>query len=238
MIVAPDRHALLAVAVFATASFAISSAQTATPANAIVVALSIDDAVSFDLAEGFGLTTVHAFNNVYQRLVESNRKDRTKVVPAIAASWKASGNGKSLDFEIRKGAAFASGNPVRPEDVVFSLVRAIKLNKSPAFILNELGWTAQNVEGTISLVNNSYVRPSWTADVSLAFALALLTRPIASIVDKRLVSTHVTGRDIGNVWLQTNPPAPAPASLPSSSRKKPWFLRQMPRQQRNPSLPA
>lgn len=204
MTLSMTRRLLLAAA-FSTAGFAAAPlASAATPAKALVVAQSIDDAVSFDPAEGFELTTVQTFNNVYQRLVESDRKDGTKIVPAIAGSWKAGEDGKSLTFEIGKNAVFASGNPVRPEDVIFSLARAVKLNKSPAFILNELGWTAETVDAGLKKVDDSHVQLTWTADVGPAFALALLTAPIASIVDEKTVSEHVSGDDFGNGWLKTN----------------------------------
>jgi peptide/nickel transport system substrate-binding protein len=69
--------------------------------------------------------------------------------------------------------------------VIFSLTRAVKLNKSPAFILNELGWTAENVDKAVEKVDDTTVKLTWTADVGPAFALSLLTAPIASIVDER-----------------------------------------------------
>ncbi|WP_312794435.1 ABC transporter substrate-binding protein [Tianweitania sp.] len=199
-----SKSALLA-AVFTTVSlFGAMPGQAATPPNALVVAQSIDDAVSFDPAEGFELTTVQTFNNVYQRLVEADRSDGTKIVPALAADWKAGEDGKSLTFSIKPGAQFASGNPVRPEDVIFSLSRAVKLNKTPAFILNELGWKADTVDAGLKKVDDTHVQLSWTADVGPAFALALLTAPIASIVDETTVSEHVSSDDFGNNWLKTN----------------------------------
>jgi hypothetical protein len=66
-------------AVFSLALAATAGASHAeTPANALIVAQSIDDAVSFDPAEGFELTTVQSFNNLYQRLIESDRNDGPK----------------------------------------------------------------------------------------------------------------------------------------------------------------
>ncbi|GGE03284.1 ABC transporter substrate-binding protein [Aureimonas endophytica] len=201
----PRRKAALLAVLLTTASLGSGeAAQAATPANALVVAQSIDDAVSFDPAEGFELTTVQTFNNVYQRLVESDRKDGTRIGPAIAASWTPGEDGKSLTFAIKPGASFASGNPVRPEDVIFSLSRAVKLNKSPAFILNELGWTAETVDAGLVKVDDGHVRLTWTADVGPAFALALLTAPIASIVDEKVVAEHVADGDFGNSWLKAN----------------------------------
>jgi peptide/nickel transport system substrate-binding protein len=155
-------------------------ARAETPPNVLVVAQSIDDAVSFDPAEGFELTTVQSFNNIYQRLVQSDRTDGTKIEPALASSWQAGADGKSLVFELAD-AKFSSGNPVRPEDVIFSLARAVKLNKAPAFILNELGWKADNVDSAVTKVDEKHVKLSWTADVGAGFALSLLTAPIASI---------------------------------------------------------
>jgi peptide/nickel transport system substrate-binding protein len=204
MTLSPSRRLLLAAALSTVAFAGGSPSMAATPGSTLVVAQSIDDAVSFDPAEGFELTTVQTFNNVYQRLVESDRKDGTKIVPSIAASWKAGEDGKSLTFEIGKDAVFASGNPVRPEDVIFSLSRAVKLNKSPAFILNELGWTADTVDAGLKKVDETHVQVTWTAEVGPAFALALLTAPIASIVDEKTVSEHVSGDDFGNGWLKTN----------------------------------
>ncbi|WP_349960663.1 ABC transporter substrate-binding protein [Rhizobium sp. ZPR3] len=180
-----------------------SIAQAETPPNVLVVAQSIDDAVSFDPAEGFELTTVQSFNNLYQRLVQSNREDGTKIEPALAAAWTAGSDGRSLTFELAD-SKFSSGNQVRPEDVIFSLTRAVKLNKSPAFILNELGWKADNVDAAVTKVDDKHVKLTWSADVGSGFALSLLTAPIASIVDEKTVEPQAKDGDFGNAWLKTN----------------------------------
>lgn len=179
-------------------------AQAATPADVLVVAQSIDDAVSFDPAEGFELTTVQSFNNLYQRLVQPNRDEATKIEAALAASWEPGADGKSITFALAPNASFASGNAVRPEDVIFSLTRAVKLNKSPAFILNELGWTADNVDSAIEKIDDSHVKINWTADVGAGFVLSILTAPISSIVDEKTVSAQAKDGDFGNGWLKTN----------------------------------
>jgi len=56
------------------------SAIAATPPGVLVVAQSIDDAVSFDPAEGYELTTVQTFNNVYHRLVQTSPTDGTNYI--------------------------------------------------------------------------------------------------------------------------------------------------------------
>lgn len=179
-------------------------AQAETPPNVLVVAQSIDDAVSFDPAEGFELTTVQSFNNLYQRLVQPNRDDATKIEAALAATWENGKDGKSITFALAPNAVFASGNPVRAEDVIFSLARAVKLNKAPAFILNELGWTADNVDKAIEKVDDNHVKINWSADVGPAFALSILTAPISSVVDEKTVSAQAKDGDFGSGWLKTN----------------------------------
>ncbi|MBF9233926.1 ABC transporter substrate-binding protein [Microvirga alba] len=202
-----SNHRLRSAALGATllTAFALSGpVDAATPPNTLVVATSIDDAVSFDPAEGFELTTVQSFNNLYQRLVRPSKADPNKIEPTLAESWAAAPDGKSLTFKLRAGASFASGNPVRPEDVIFSLSRAVKLNKSPAFILNELGWTSANVDGLLIKVDESHVKLTWPADVGPGFALAILTAPIASIVDEKVATTNAKNGDFGNEWLKTH----------------------------------
>ncbi|MCX5496031.1 ABC transporter substrate-binding protein [Kaistia dalseonensis] len=179
-------------------------AKAATPADVLVVAQSIDDAVSFDPAEGYELTPFHTFNNVYQRLVQTNPTDGSKLEGGLAESWEQAADGKSITFKLKDGAKFASGNPVRPEDVVYSFVRATKLGKTPVFILQELGWKPENIESLVSKVDDSHVKVGWAADIGSNFALAILTAPIASVVDEKEVASHATGDDFGNAWLKTN----------------------------------
>lgn len=134
----PSLLALSLVAAF--------SAQAATPKDTLVIAQSTDDADSFDPAQGFELTTVQAFTNIYQRLVQSDPTNPTDLKPTLATSWTPGSDNRSLTFELRKGAQFASGNPLRPEDVIFSLGRVVKLNLDPSFIMTQLGWNKDNVD--------------------------------------------------------------------------------------------
>lgn len=208
------RSPLSRVLVSASAMMlATATTRAATPPGVLVVAQSTDDAVSFDPAEGFELTTVQAFNSLYQRLVQPDRADPNIILPALAQSWTEQPDGRSLVFELRRGATFASGNPVRPEDVIFSLSRATKLNKAPAFILNELGWTADNVDTHLSKIDDSHVKIAWPAKVGSGFVRAILTAPIASIVDQVAVEGHVASGDFGNAWLKTHSAGSGPFAI-------------------------
>lgn len=171
-------------------------------ADTLVVAQSLDDIVSLDPAEGFELSSVQSFTSLYQRLEQPDPEQPAQLRPTLASAWEAGADGHSIVFTLRAGAAFASGNPVRPQDVVYSLARAVKLNKSPAFILNELGWTAANVDQMLAQVGERRVRLRWTVPVGESFVRNVLSAPVASIVDAVEVEGHARDGDFGNAWLR------------------------------------
>jgi peptide/nickel transport system substrate-binding protein len=170
----------------------------------LVVAQSLDDIVSLDPAEGFELSSEQVFTSLYQRLVQSDPDKPGALRATLATEWKSGGDGHSLVFTLRPGATFVSGNPVRPEDVVFSLQRAVRLNRSPAFILNELGWTAGNVDRFVTRTDDQHVSVGWPARVGTAFVLNVLSATVASVVDEVEVTKHVADGDSGNAWLHTH----------------------------------
>ena len=120
-------------------------AHAASPPDILVVVQSLDDIVSLDPGGAFELSSIQACGSVYERLVRPDRDQPSILRPSLAASWQIGADGHSLDFELAPGARFAGGHPVRPEDVVFSLSRAVKLNLPPAMILNALGWNADKI---------------------------------------------------------------------------------------------
>jgi peptide/nickel transport system substrate-binding protein len=174
----------------------------ASPPDVLVVAQSLDDLVSLDPAEGFELSSLQAFTSLYQRLVQPDPDDPALLIPTLAASWAAGPTPRSLVFSLRPDAAFASGHRVRPEDVIFSLSRAVKLNRAPVFILNELGWRAADVDQHLSKIDSQRVRIDWSSDVGPAFVLSILTTPVASIIDAQEVALHEVNGDLGNGWLK------------------------------------
>jgi peptide/nickel transport system substrate-binding protein len=166
----------------------------------LVVAQSLDDIVSLDPAEGYELSSMQAFTSLYQRLVQPDPDHPESIRGAgLAAAWRAEPG--SLVFELRPDAVFANGDSVRPEDVIWSLSRAVKLNLSPAFILNGLGWTPATVDEHLQKVDEHHVRITWSAPVGPSFALNVLGATVASIVDQRDAESHAKAGDLGNRWL-------------------------------------
>ncbi|MFU9138434.1 ABC transporter substrate-binding protein [Erwinia tasmaniensis] len=187
--------------ILAVALAASFNASAATPPDTLVIAQSIDDASSFDPAEGFELTSVQAFTNLYQRLIQSNPENPTELTPTLASVWQPGSDNRSLTFTLRKGAKFASGNPVRPEDVIFSLGRVVKLNLDPSFILTQLGWNKDNIDAQLKKVDDQHVQVNWTADVSPTYVLSLLAAPVASVIDEKTALANAQKGDFGNKWL-------------------------------------
>ena len=186
------------------ASLFAAQAYAATPADTLIVAIPLDGIISFDPAESFETVSSSSLINLYQKLVDADRNDPTKLAPQLATSWQPGGSEHSLLFTLKPGATFASGNPVTADDVIWSLSRVVKLNKTPSFILAEFGWTPENIDQQLIRRSDNQVEIRWPAAIGRDLALRLLTAPVASIVDRKLAAQHASGNDYGNGWLRTH----------------------------------
>ncbi|TCU36077.1 ABC transporter substrate-binding protein [Rhizobium azibense] len=184
-----------------------------TPKDTLVEGFAIDDIITMDPGEAFELSTAEMTTNTYSLLVRLDLDDTTKVKGDLAESWSVSDDGLTYTFKLKPGLKFASGNPVTAEDVAWSFERAVKLDKSPAFILTQFGLTGDNVtEKAKAADENTFV---FTVDKAYApsFVLNCLTATVASVVDKKLVMDHIKpmtpsaeykyDNDFGNEWLKT-----------------------------------
>jgi len=75
----------------------------------------------------YSVTSNPITNNIFERLVDLTPDG--KFVPGIA-SWEVSPDGKVVEFTLRKGIKFQSGDPLTTKDVEFSHNRALKTNPS------------------------------------------------------------------------------------------------------------
>lgn len=161
--------------------------------------------------------------STYERLVTTDTKDPTKIIPQIAESWTFSDDGRSITFKIRKGLKFASGNPLTAQDAAYSLQRAIKLDKSPAFILSQFGLTRDNADQNIVAPDDETLVFTTGKAFAPSFVLNCLTSSVASIVDSKLVKEHEQkaektdaypyDTDFGYEWLKTGYAGSGPFAL-------------------------
>ena len=197
-----------------TAALAVASpAGSAPPRDTLVIAKDIADIITVDPAHAFELTAGEIFANVYDRLVAVEPGGPHEPVTGIAASHAVSREGRTITFRLRDGLRFHSGNPVRPEDVEFSLERAVNLGGTPAFILAQLGWNRDNVEELIEVVDDHHIRIAIAEPLAPGLVLNILSSDVASVLDRELVLAHESGSDLGGAWLATNSAGSGPFRL-------------------------
>ncbi|TGT72245.1 MULTISPECIES: ABC transporter substrate-binding protein [unclassified Mesorhizobium] len=194
-------------ALLATPAFAV------TPADTLVEGFAIDDIITMDPGEAFELSTAEVTGNTYDLLVRLDLSDTSKVKPDLAESWTVSDDGLTYTFKLKPGMKFASGNPITAADVAYSFERAIKLDKSPAFIINQFGISGDNVTEKAKAVDDTTFQFVVDKAYAPSFVLNCLSATVASVVDSKLVKEHVAAvtpsadykwdNDFGNAWLKT-----------------------------------
>ncbi len=165
-----------------------------TPKDTVVMAYQIDDIISLDPQESFEFSPGEITGNIYEKLI----------IPDTAERWETSPDGLTTTFHMAPGRKFASGNPVTADDVVFTLSRAVILNKAPGFIITQFGFTKDNVAERITAPDPQTVVIKIAEKQSPTFLLYCLSANVGGIVDKKTVMSHAKGDDLGNDWLKTN----------------------------------
>ena len=188
----------------ATAFALPASVLAATPKDTLVVTWAIDDIITMDPAESFEISAGEVMGNSYDRLMRYDVNDPSKLVADVATKWSVSADGKTYTFELRPGVKFASGNALSAEDVVYSLQRAVLLDKTPAFILTQFGLTKDNVKDKIKQTGPLSLTFETDQAYAPTFVYNCLTANIASIVDKKLLMSKEANGDMGYGWLKTN----------------------------------
>ena len=195
----------------------------ATPADTLVQGWAFDDIITLDPAEAFELSTAEVTANTYNKLVGLDLNDTSKVVGELADSWTVSNDGLTYTFKLKSGLTFASGNPITAEDVAFSFERAVKLDKSPAFLLTQFGLSGDNVTEKAKAADESTFVLTVDKPYAPSFVLNVLTSTVASVVDKKLVMENAKSvtpsddykydSDFGNEFLKTGYAGSGPFKL-------------------------
>jgi peptide/nickel transport system substrate-binding protein len=201
-----NRRAFLAAASTATlfSYDALTAAYAQTPKTILVVAQQLDNVTSLDPQESFEVVAAEIATNLYQKLLRPNPEKPEVLEGDLAESWTVSDDAKLITFTLKPDAVFASGAPVTAEDAAFSLQRAVKMNKAPAFIINQFGFTPADVEQRIRATDARTLTIALDGKASPAFVLYCLSANVGSIVDKKTVLEHASGDDLGNNWLKQN----------------------------------
>ena len=185
----------------------------ATPADTLVQGWAFDDIITLDPGEAFEISTAEVTANTYSKLVNLDMNDTSKVVGELAESWTISEDGMTYTFKLKPGLKFASGNPITAEDVAFSFERAVKLDKSPAFLLTQFGLNGDNVADKAKAADETTFVLSVDKAYAPSFVLNVLTSTVTSVLDKKVVMENAKpvtptaeykyDTDFGNEFLKT-----------------------------------
>ena len=204
-----NAAALAVASVFALPASLVA----ATPKDTLVIAAAFDDIITMDPGESFEISAGEIMGNSYDRLLRYDVNDPSKLIADLARTWSVSSDGKTYSFELKPGLKFASGNPLGAEDVVFSLQRAVLLDKSPAFILTQFGFSKDNVKDKIKQTGPLTLTLETDKEYAPTFVYNCLTANIAAVVDKKLVLSNEKDGDMGYAWLKTNYAGSGPMKL-------------------------
>jgi peptide/nickel transport system substrate-binding protein len=203
------KRLLAAMALGASFALAMPAAHAGTPKDTLIEAYHIDDMITLDPAEMYELSTYEVDGNVYETLVAINPHNTSEILHKAAESWTLSDDGKTYTFKLRPGMKFQSGNPVTAADVVYSYKRLTALNKAPAFLIQNLGITADNMNSTLKAVDDLTFQMTVDKPYAPSYVINVLCATNFSIVDSVLLKSKeglaADGTsDWGNGWLKTN----------------------------------
>lgn len=91
---------------------------------------------TIDPAKGTDYTQTMALLNLYDALVFPDSEGNLQ--PHLAEDWSVSDDNLTYTFELREDATFHSGNPVRAEDVKFTVERFFDLDQGYSSLLKEV----------------------------------------------------------------------------------------------------
>jgi peptide/nickel transport system substrate-binding protein len=198
------RHVAKLMAASAFTALMATTAFAQTPKDTVVMAKQIDDIITLDPAEAFEFSGVEVGANIYDKLIGVDIANNNALTPELAQSWTVSPDNLTYTFKLRPGVKFHSGNPLTAEDVVYSVQRAVTLNKSPGFILTQFGINKDTVLEKVKATDPNTVVITVSKPFAPTFFLNCLTSGVASIVDSKLVKANAKDGDWGNGWLKLN----------------------------------
>ena len=207
------RRTLLAGSATLLAAPPLRGAEAQSPAGVVVIAKQIVDIISLDPGECFEYSGTEVCGNVYQKLVTTPNSNPSELVGELAESWDAAPDGRTFTFRLKDGPRFSSGKPVTAEDAAFSLQRTVILNKAPAFIINQFGYTKDNVAAMIRATDARTLVMTTAEPTSPSFLLYCLSAGVGGVVEKAVAMGHEQNGDLGNNWLKQNSAGSGPYML-------------------------
>ena len=122
-------------------------AEAATPKDTLVIASQIDDIITLDPGEEYEISGQILVSNIYDRLVRYEAEDITKLVRRRRRElWRSARTARPSPSSSARARSSRAATAVTAEDVAWSLQRVVLMDKTPAFLFTQLGWTKDNVK--------------------------------------------------------------------------------------------
>ena len=192
----------------------IPSAGSPQDPSTLVVGENTAILITLDPAVVFEVQGVVVVDQLYDKLVDLEMVGgKIQVVPEVAESWTLAPDGKTWAFKIRKGMKFPSGRAVDAEAVVYSLRRALRLNRPNIYMFNEIGLTKDVAETAVKALDPSTVQIVVPQPFAPDLVLSILTFPATSVLDPGVVEQHIREGELGADWLKDHSAGSGPYIL-------------------------
>jgi peptide/nickel transport system substrate-binding protein len=179
-------------------------------AEKLLVIGTAENSTSLDPARGFEQTTGIVHKAVYDTLVTFPADNVDKIMPHLAESWKASDDGKTYTFTLRKDAVFASGNPVTADDVVFSFNRTKNVKGNPSFLAESIEKVSATDKQTVVIALN---RPDPAILAKLVYSSFGVTEAAVVKAQGGTDAVDADKTDQAEKWLNQNSAGTGPYIL-------------------------
>lgn len=204
----------LLVASAVALALASGLAAAKTPADQLIVGMSMNNLLSLDPAGATGNDVVEINANLYDSLVELDPANTYKVLPGLAESWTIAPDNRSITFKVRRGVKFHSGNPLSAEDAAWSLQRVLKLNLALASVWKSYGFSAANVDQHIRALDAETLQIALPEPTDPKLVIYTLGTSVgAMVLDRKKVMANEKDGDMGRAWLTTNEAGSGPFAL-------------------------
>lgn len=204
----------MALAVVLAVGLVGTPALAGIPRDTLVVGMNTGILITLDPAVVYEVEGAVIVDQLYDKLVELQKVgDRIEVVPEVAESWSMGPDGKTWLFRIRQGMRFASGRVITARDVEYSIRRAVTLNKGSAWLLNQIGFTPENVQETVRALDENTLALRLSESFAPNMVLSILSFPLTAVVDREIVERYAKDSDLGSGYLTDHSAGSGPYRL-------------------------
>lgn len=181
--------------------------------GSVVIGWKLDEISSLDPVDAFERSSTEICRNIYNTLLVYDTGDTSVIKGLAAQSWTADPDGRRYVFKLRPGMKFHSGRPVTSKDFLYSIVRAVELDRAPTYMLADIGINRATVSACVQTPDAATIVVELPEPRAQQLVLCTLTTNVTAIVDSEEVKAHASGSDFGNDWLKRHSAGSGPFRL-------------------------